>query len=310
MICDPDKESRRRLLIRLEGHPLVEETFEADSVKKAIEILGDRSINAIFIDPIELGLDSASGFIFRIREKAPHIVFCLYLEFSEMERPTIQFFSDERRRFEHYYKINKEAENKSFAKDVASAVTFCISDVRVFSEVERLRLQRSFYLEALPPPDLQESIRRFYQTYPSNKKTAFIIMRFSKDKPQNKIYESVKANLKKFGILGVRADEKHFAPNLIQNVHTYLHCCTFGIAIFERIESNKYNPNVAYEVGYLYALRKPVCLLKDKSLETLHADVLGNLYFEFDTHEIKKTIKAAVRRWIASQAFGNGSGKA
>ena len=31
--------------------------------------------------------------------------------------------------------------------------------------------------------------------------------------------------------------------------------------MFERLESERYNPNVALEVGYMMALGKPVCLL-------------------------------------------------
>ncbi len=41
------------------------------------------------------------------------------------------------------------------------------------------------------------------------------------------------------------------------------------MAIYERIETQTYNPNVALEVGYLFAMRKPVCLLKDRTLDTL-----------------------------------------
>ena len=117
----------------------------------------------------------------------------------------------------------------------------------------------------------------------------------------------MKESLEKFSILAIRADEKRFARTLMENVHTYLHCCTFGVAVFERIESNEFNPNVAYEVGYLNALRKPVFLMKDKSLKILPADLLGTLYLEFDTHNLRKSIRAAVRRWIASEAFGGGT---
>jgi nucleoside 2-deoxyribosyltransferase len=306
LICERDKISRKRLRNSLEGNPLVEELYEAESIKSAIEIIGEKGLNAIFIDPIELGLEVASNFIFKVREMAPHIVFCLHLEFREMQRLARHFFAEERRRFEHYYKLDKELEADGYAKEVSSIVAFCVSDVRLFSEVERLRQQRGIYLESLPPPDLQESIRKFYQVYPAKTRTAFVIMRLGKEKTQEKIYSFLKDNLKKFEITAVRADEKHFAPSLIQNVHTFLHCCTFGVAVFERMESDTFNPNVAYEVGFLYALRKPVFLLKDQSLKTLHSDLLGNLYVEFDTHDLKRSLRAAVRRWIAAQAFGNG----
>jgi nucleoside 2-deoxyribosyltransferase len=90
------------------------------------------------------------------------------------------------------------------------------------------------------------------------------------------------------------------------NVRTYMHGCDFGVAVFERIEHENGTPNVAFEVGYLGALIKPVCILKDRTLQTLPTDLLGSLYYEFDVENLKKSIKTALRQWVARQAFGNG----
>jgi hypothetical protein len=51
----------------------------------------------------------------------------------------------------------------------------------------------------------------------------------------------------------------------------------------ERTKGDAPNPNIALEVGHLYALRKPVCLLKDYTLDTPNSDLVGKRYDPFDT---------------------------
>ncbi len=77
--------------------------------------------------------------------------------------------------------------------------------------------------------------------------------------------------LASYGITALRADDKDYHEDLFTNIVTYLYGCSFGIAVFERIETDDVNPNVSLEVGYMQGLRKPVCLLKDKTLRALHS---------------------------------------
>ena len=79
---------------------------------------------------------------------------------------------------------------------------------------------------------------------------------------------------------------------------TYIYGCGFGVAVFERIEAEEFNPNVSLEVGYMLALKKPVCLLKDKTLKTLHTDLVGKLYKEFDPQNPGKTIPDRISQWL------------
>ena len=48
-------------------------------------------------------------------------------------------------------------------------------------------------------------------------------------------------------------------------------------------------------------MRKPVCLLKDKTLEALHTDMVGKLYRPFDPQDASKTIPESLTSWIADQ---------
>ena len=59
-----------------------------------------------------------------------------------------------------------------------------------------------------------------------------------------------------------------------------------------------FNPNVSLEVGILLGLRKPVCLLKDKTLSVLHTDLIGKLYRTFDPHNPAHSIPDALRAWL------------
>ena len=88
-----------------------------------------------------------------------------------------------------------------------------------------------------------------------------------------------------------------FFPNIL----TYIYGCEFGIAVFERIETDEFNPNVSLEVGYMLALRKSVRLLKDKTLETLHTDLVGKLYRPFDPQDISDTVSKELMKWLSDK---------
>lgn len=97
---------------------------------------------------------------------------------------------------------------------------------------------------------------------------------------------------------GVRADGKEYHPNLFENIQTYLHGSRFGIAIVERLTGDEFNPNVSLEIGYLLALRKPVCLLKDRTLRALSTDLTGKLYRSFDPQSPETSIPAELEKWM------------
>ncbi len=114
---------------------------------------------------------------------------------------------------------------------------------------------------------------------------------------------AIRATLNRARILGVRADDKQYHDDLFANVLTYVYGCSFAIAVFERLEKEEFNPNVALEVGYMFALRKQVCLLKDRTLSTLHADLVGKLYREFDPQDPAGTIPEALSRWLKDKGL-------
>ena len=149
-----------------------------------------------------------------------------------------------------------------------------------------------------PPIEINESLERFKRDYPDPTKVAFIMMQFGKTDAHEEIVKAIRNVLSSHGIEGVRADDREYHDDLFPNVTTYMYGCGVGIAVFERIEEDEFNPNVSLEVGYMFALKKPVCLLKDKTLKTLHADLVGKLYKSFDPQDPANSIPIELSKWL------------
>ena len=148
------------------------------------------------------------------------------------------------------------------------------------------------------PRSIAESILRFRRDYPDKQKTAFIMMRFGTTETHRIITQTIKETLAERGLTALRADDKWYDPDLYTNMQTYMYGCGFGIAVFERIESDAVNPNVALEVGYMSGLRKPVCLLKDRTITVLQADLMGRLYKPFDPQHVQASISEQLTKWL------------
>lgn len=153
------------------------------------------------------------------------------------------------------------------------------------------------------PTEIRDSLEHFQTDYPDPLKAAFIMMKFGTSKVHSDITAAIRSALLPHGIQGLRADDKHYSDDLFPNVMTYMRGCGFGIAVFERIETNEFNPNVSLEVGYMLALGKPVCLLKDKTLTGLQTDLVGKLYSLFDTYEITNTINIELSKWLLGKGI-------
>lgn len=149
-----------------------------------------------------------------------------------------------------------------------------------------------------PPAEIADSLDRFREDYPDPAKAAFIMMRFASTPAHESIVNAVRDTLAPLGISALRADDRDYHDDLFPNILTYIHGCRFGIAIFERIEADDFNPNVSLEVGYMLGLRKSVCLLKDRTLKTLHTDLVGKLYRQFDPQDPEGTIPSELLKWI------------
>jgi len=151
------------------------------------------------------------------------------------------------------------------------------------------------------PQTITASLRDFRKDYPDASRVCFIMMQFGTTPAHARIVKAIKDTLRSYGLAGLRADDKEYHDDLFPNIQTYLHGCSFGIAVFERIEGEQFSPNVSLEVGHMQAMGKPVCFLKDKTLKTLHADLIAKLYKSFDPQDAITTIPPVLTKWLADK---------
>jgi hypothetical protein len=153
------------------------------------------------------------------------------------------------------------------------------------------------------PPAITESLANFTKDHPEPSRAAFVMMKFEQTKAHDAIFDCIHSTLGKYGIKALRADSKVYNDSLFPNIQTYMHGCGFGIAVFERISGEEFNPNVSLEVGYMRGLRKQVCYLKDSSLKTLQSDLVGDLYKPFDIQDIKKSLPPELTKWLSDKGL-------
>jgi len=168
---------------------------------------------------------------------------------------------------------------------------------------EKSKTRKARKAALLIPPEIRDSLANFQAEHPDPRKAAFIMMRFTETDAHSEIVRVIQGTMAKHGIEAMRADHKEYHDDTFSNIKTYMNGCGFGIAIFERIEEEAFNPNVGLEVGYMMALSKPVLLLKDKTLKTLHADLNGKLYKSFDTRDPGATLPSVIEKWLKDKGY-------
>lgn len=306
LIIDPDQETGKRLKTALAAYRNKgKETFVhnlclSTDLIEAQRTLEETDINCIFIDPVSIGLETCSEFIFKVRRVFPRIIFVLFCSSDHVEPLYAEFYRGERARFHHYFKLNKKSEGEKLERKLLQVIHLCMSDIRLQISLARAQVAELRKLGTpAPPVEISESLCSFKVAY-SQKKTAFIMMSFERSDTHNTIASCIKTTLAKFDIIAMRADDREFHENLYDNILTYMHGCDFGVAVVERISNQSFNANISFEVGYMKALKKPVCILKDKTFQVLQADLLGKLYREFDTHCVATTVESALNSWIGN----------
>lgn len=142
----------------------------------------------------------------------------------------------------------------------------------------------------------RSNVSAFLTTHPFDK-SVFLMIRY---RGRNKsLIAAVKGALKKCGFLGVLASEYDITDDLYNPVACLL-CCSRGLALFDQPEpKQKFNPNVAYELGMMHLLGRDCLILKHESLKALHTDVLMKLYKEYSLAE---DAAARVQSWLGNGA--------
>jgi hypothetical protein len=153
------------------------------------------------------------------------------------------------------------------------------------------------------PVEISESYAAFLKDNPMPERNCFLMMRFGKTSLHDRITEAVRKSLEPYDIKVFRADDREYHDDLYFNILTYIQGCSFGIALFERIEREDFNPNLSLEVGIMLGLRKKVCFLKDQNLSALHSDLVGKLYKGFDPLNPETTIQPELKAWLQDKGI-------
>ena len=308
LVCDPDPASTQKLIsaiVRCKWGEWIGQTISTETLAAAQQHLEDGLINTVFIDPITLGIEEASRLIFTVRDSMPEVVFVLYCDPLAIDEFGPNFYQGMRKRFRHYYVQPKFIEEGQCPATLEKNLMMCMSDLKQNVSAMRTKLRCELLSGRQQPVEISESTRRFRARYPADgPPVGFVMMRFGEGKAYKRLWKAIVDELHELQLIAVRADEFAFHRQLLDNVRTYAHACDFGVALIERIESEHHNPNIAFEVGYMMALGKPVCFLRDETLRTLQTDLIGVLSSQFLVENTKK-LRKSIRKWVESQEFYN-----
>jgi len=196
-------------------------------------------------------------------------------------------------------KENIDLFNQSVIQPVATYITQQLAVMNP-SKDEKFSDKSAFKVTNIPL-EITHSLESFQKDHLGIKNIAFIMMQFGQTQKHSDILVAIRKSLKLHDIISHRADDRQYHDDIFYNILTYLHGCDFGIAVFDQIEDKSFNPNVSLEVGYMLALGKPICYLKEKSLPSLHTDLVGKYYQVFDIDYCESSIDVVISQWLSDK---------
>ena len=146
-------------------------------------------------------------------------------------------------------------------------------------------------------PELTSIVRKVFDDYPSYTRNVFIMMRFKRTEQFLAILAAIRESLRKFGLFGIRADDKAYTDDLWLNICAYMWSCRYGIAVLEDIDERDFNPNIALEYGYMMGLGRRVLLLKEARMPKVPSDITGKLWKPFSVFDIDSSVRQQVNLW-------------
>ena len=139
----------------------------------------------------------------------------------------------------------------------------------------------------LPTPyrHLESALKKFHEDAPVEK-SVFVMMKFPSDGMEDwkkqclsDLYNTIKDELDRYGLVARRADQKTYSENrqLWENVCIHMFGCDYGVAILEDHVGDEFNPNVALEYGFMLSRGCKVVLLKEANFKHIRADILSTI---------------------------------
>lgn len=149
------------------------------------------------------------------------------------------------------------------------------------------------------PRRLKTAILSLLSDHPDYLANCFIIMPFHSTPFHSQVISSLRQTLRGLGYNPLRADDKAYSEDILTNIEAHLYGCRFAVAVHDRFLSDEHNANVALEVGYCMGMKKPLCLLKERTVKALPSDLQGRIYVPFDGALIEQSLDFALTRWLS-----------
>jgi len=163
LICDAVHGAAATLEQAIRQADAVLTVKSVNTLKRATAALGEDHFNTIFIDPLSFNLDDASVFIFSMRKSLPEIVFVLYVDKSATEQRRADFYKGERRRFAHYYQLDKRTPISSFGEELLVVLNSCrqyLSFGMSAASLERLKKEAAGLAKSTTAEDLRRLVEQ------------------------------------------------------------------------------------------------------------------------------------------------------
>lgn len=286
LICDADEAAGALLQSALKLEKSVAGVNVTTTLADADKLLANSDTNTIFIDPLSLGLDEASEFIFHIRRTLPEIVFVLYVDKSATEEHRREFFRGKRSRFSHYYLLDKKVPVAAFQDELRFVLRTCQSDLswrmsqlnlqKLLKKAEQLSVAPSSSSEGLAL--LQEASRtlaklstsREISRFAVQKRSVFLSHQFSE---RDKDYVEGLVRLLRqshFEVVTGKSANKYVSKAIIDRIKT----SEFFVCLMTRDKAKAdgtytTSPWLLEEKGVAVAFGKPLVLMVEEGVTEL-----------------------------------------
>jgi hypothetical protein len=151
----------------------------------------------------------------------------------------------------------------------------------------------------LAPPAIVRPVLDFVERHPFDT-NVFGMTRFPSEddaEPLAEAIEAARAVCKAAGLTLHMASDGNLVDDVWANVTTYMWGCRYGIAFFEDLSGNGINHNMTIEVGGMLVTGRRCALLKDKTVEKMPTDLVGQIYKSVSI-ENPRSVAKAVGKWV------------
>lgn len=277
LVVDADEAAARALTDEAARDQRVVCVAVAHSIEEAQRELRTGDYNTVVIDPISIGIDPASDFIFVVRRTQPKVVFALFVNSTDVDGQRAEFFSGERRRFMHYYSLDKRTPVAAFPDEVRAVLTRCVSLLSWMLPAESLKKIRDLVTEdgrsqSTITPELSAELDRAMSLVtpkklaPTPQRTVFLSHRFA----ENEYVDGLTLLLKNegFTVLTGSPANTYVSQAILQRIAEADYFVCLMTRDKEKVDGNyTTSPWLLEEKGAALALKKPVVLLVEHGVD-------------------------------------------